>query len=244
MADEYKRINLLIGTQAALAAGQEEGMPGIISDSAYRLGVYAAGAWRLMALRGSSESFADVTLTGLAANAIPRLDANKKTVASQLTDDGTTVALGGQAIKKKSFACIYRTGDASVQSIPAGATHAKITPFTANMPGNIGSTPDYANNQIVVDRAGVYVVGFTMTFYTGTASVTWQVAVFVDGAIVPQSIQAIKVGSSNTPIYADLDVPVVCVAGSVIDFRVLHDNVSAAVTIIHQYATLYAQAID
>lgn len=93
MADEYKRINLLIGTQVELAAGQEEGMPGIVSDSAYRLGVYAAGAWRLMALRGSSESFADVTLTGGTANALVRLDASKKSAPSQITDDGTNVAI-------------------------------------------------------------------------------------------------------------------------------------------------------
>lgn len=244
MTDIVARIELLIEPQATLASGQAEGMPGIVSDSAYRLGWFSAGAWRLAALHGTSESFADVTLTGLAANAIPRLNASKKTVASQLTDDGATVALGGQALKKKSFACIYRTGNASAQSIPAGAPHTKIMFFTANMPGNIGSTPDYANNQIVVDRAGVYMVGFTRTFYTGTANVTWQVAVFVDGVIVPQSIQAVKVSNSNTPIYADLNVPVVCVAGSVIDFRVLHDNMSAAVTIIYQHATLYAQAID
>lgn len=91
MADEYKRINLLIGTQVELAAGQEEGMPGIVSDSAYRLGVYAAGAWRLMALRGSSESFADVTLAGLSANAVPRANAGKTLVAGSIQDTGALV---------------------------------------------------------------------------------------------------------------------------------------------------------
>lgn len=91
--DEYKRINLLIGTQATLASGQEEGMPGIVSDSAYRLGWFSAGAWRLAALHGTSESFADVTLTGGTANALVRLDASKKSCPSQITDDGTTVAI-------------------------------------------------------------------------------------------------------------------------------------------------------
>lgn len=244
MADEYKRINLLIGTQADLAAGQEEGMPGIVSDNAYRLGWYANGAWKLAAMRGTSETFVDVALTGLAANAIPRLDANKKTVASQLTDDGTTVALGGQAIKKKSFACIYRLpGADTTQTIPTGTTYTKITPFNANMAGSIGSTPQEALDQITVDRAGVYMVGFTRTYYVNTANTTWTVAVFVDGVVVPQSIQAIKISSTNTPIYADLDVPVICVAGSVIDFRVQHDN-GSSVVISYRAATLYAQAID
>lgn len=90
MADEYKRINLLIGTQADLAAGQEEGMPGIVSDNAYRLGWYANGAWKLAAMRGTSESFADVTLTNGTASALLRFDANKKAVPGLLRDDGTT----------------------------------------------------------------------------------------------------------------------------------------------------------
>ena len=243
MADEYKRINLLIGTQTGLATGQEEGMPGIVSDYGYRLGVYAAGAWRIMALRGSSESFADVTLTGGTANALVRLDASKKSTPSLVTDDGTTVSVYGQALKKRSFACIYRTGAAVAQSIPNGATYTKITPFTANMAGNVGSTPDFANNKITIDRAGIYMVGFTRSYFVGTANTTWIVAVFVDGVVVPQSIQTIKIASTNTPIYTDLDVPVACNAGSVVDFRVQHDA-GAPVSMSYQYATLSVQAID
>lgn len=94
MADEYKRINLLIGTQVELAAGQEEGMPGIVSDSAYRLGVYAAGAWRLMALRGGSETFSALSISGLTNGAIPLVSTAGGLLGnSSLSEDATSVKI-------------------------------------------------------------------------------------------------------------------------------------------------------
>lgn len=150
----------------------------------------------------------------------------------------------GQEVKKKSFACIYMSGEGAVaQSIPAGATYTKITPFDTDLPGSLVSTADAANDRITVGRAGLYIVGFTRTYTVGTANVTWHVAVFVNGVIAQQSVLSVKSASTNTPTYADLDIPVSCAAGDTIDIRIKHDG-GAAVDITFEHATLYVASID
>lgn len=114
MADEYKRINLLIGTQVELAAGQEEGMPGIVSDNAYRFGVYAAGAWRLMALRDTSERFSTLTVSNLTSSKIPVAGAGGLLGDSALGDDGAKVTCSRLVVFNAS------TGSAASIRIPVG----------------------------------------------------------------------------------------------------------------------------
>ena len=93
MATEYKRINLLIGNAASLGSISEEGTPAIWSDTGYRLGWMADGAWKLAALRGSNETFQSITLSGLPANAIPRASTGKTLVAGSIQDTGSAVTI-------------------------------------------------------------------------------------------------------------------------------------------------------
>ena len=131
MTDIVARIELLIEPQATLASGQAEGMPGIVSDSAYRFGWFSAGVWRLAALHGASESFADVTLDNGAANALLRFDATKKLVPGLLRDDGVTCYHPSQFYQwtsEQSVSSQYGkatsttvTGTAEASLLPAGA---------------------------------------------------------------------------------------------------------------------------
>lgn len=93
MATEYKRINLLIGNAASLASVSEEGTPAIWSDTGYRLGWLADGAWKLAAVRGSSETFSALTVTGLPANTVPRVNYGKTLVSGSISDTGTAVTV-------------------------------------------------------------------------------------------------------------------------------------------------------
>ena len=93
MVTEYKRINLLIGNAASLGSISEEGTPAIWSDTGYRLGWLADGAWKLAALRGSSETFQSITLSSLPANAVPRASTGKTLVAGSIQDTGTAVSI-------------------------------------------------------------------------------------------------------------------------------------------------------
>lgn len=176
------------------------------------------------------------------------IDSSLNAVFLTVTAHGGTFTDGlsvqGQEVKKKSFACIYLTGEgAAAQSIPTGASYTKITPFTTNMGGAIGSTPDAANDRITVDRDGIYMVGFTRSYTVGTANTVWHVAVGVNGVIQPQSVLSVKTASTATQNYADLDVPVQCAAGDHIEVFVRHDQ-GDSVNLTYEHATLYAQAID
>lgn len=93
MATEYKRINLLIGNAASLARVSEEGTPAIWSDTGYRLGWLADGAWKLAAVRGVSETFSALTVTGLPANTVPRVNSGKTLVSGSIRDTGTAVTV-------------------------------------------------------------------------------------------------------------------------------------------------------
>lgn len=93
MATEYKRINLLIGNAASLARVSEEGTPAIWSDTGYRLGWLVDGAWKLAAVRGSSETFSALTVTGLPANTVPRVNSGKALVSGSINDTGTAVTV-------------------------------------------------------------------------------------------------------------------------------------------------------
>ena len=249
MATEYKRINLLIGNAASLGSISEEGTPAIWSDTGYRLGWLADGAWKLAAMRGSSETFQSVTLSGLPANAVPRASPGKTLVAGSIQDTGSAVTVStplvvrGRSVVGSAWGCLYISGEgATAQSIPTGATYTKITAFTTALLGADGCDPDPANDQITVEDAGVYVVGFTRAYHADTANVIWHVAVFVNGVLAPQSVVSIKTASTATPFYADLDVPVVCAAGDTIDIRLRHDN-GGSVNITYEHATLYVQRI-
>lgn len=150
----------------------------------------------------------------------------------------------GSKVQKRQEACIYMAEEGSTaQSIPSGATPTKITPFTANLGGNVGAVPDHANDRIVAGRAGVYLCGFTRTYAVGTANVTWHVGIAVNGAVQQQTIQSVKTASTSTPYYAATNVPIICAEGDVVDVRMWHDN-GAAVNITYEHATLYVSAID
>lgn len=83
-------------TLALWAANLFPGRAGVVTDAPVGSGTsetwgwYDGSAWKYAAKRGGSEAFTDVILSGLSANVVPRLDANKKTVASAFGDDGST----------------------------------------------------------------------------------------------------------------------------------------------------------
>lgn len=155
-----------------------------------------------------------------------------------------TFSAEGQQVKRKVFGCIYLNGEGSTaQNIPTGATYTKITPFTTNMAGSLVATPDYTGAQITVNRTGLFTVGFSRSYQVGTANVVWHVAAFVNGVIQPQTILSVKSTSTNTLVYADLDIPVAANSGDTIDIRIRHDN-GGTVAITYEHACLSITSID
>lgn len=235
MADVAKRLKALAGTVASFAADLFDGRMGIHTDGPAggpQWAVRVAGVWQYAA-RGLVDGWADNK--GYKVNGVTAIAADRSASFTALTVDG-------EAIPGSSYACIYMSAEGgTAQSIPAGTTMTKITPFTTNMAGNVGSTPDQANDKIIAGRAGVYVVGFTRTYLVGTANVVWHIGVFVDGVLQQQTLQSTKSGSTATPIYAAMNALIYCDAGADVDVRVSHDS-GAAVSHTYEHATLYISA--
>lgn len=235
------RIKFKQDTIANFAAAQYDGLLGLVSDHPLGsvLGFYNGVTWRYT-LAMDVDGKANVAELRCGGGATIVNDTGVYTSAGVFD----SITLNGQAQKSKSFACIYMTGEGTTaQSIPSGAGWTKITPFNANMAGNIGSTPDQANDRITVNRAGIYMVGFTRAYSVGTANVVWHVGIGVNGTVQDQSVLSVKTASTATQTYADLDVPVSCPAGAQIEVYVKHDQ-GSAVNLTYEHATLYAQAID
>ena len=268
MTTENKRINLKVGTASDFAATTEVGTPGIRSDADYRFAWFAGSAWRLAAMRGASENFTElqiggttridslgrgyfpsVTVSSLTQYALPRaLSVGGMLADSCFSDDGTNagcsrpLTVEGSRVRGGLYGALYRTSKGTTaQSIPTGTAWTKITPFDGAFES--GMTASAANDNITIARAGAYAIGFSRTYLSGTANVILEVAVCLNGIPVPQSIMSTQNGNTNTPIYADLDIPVVCAAGDVVDIRLRHDA-GNPVNITYQYATLGIWSID
>lgn len=258
MADYPYRINLEVGSTGGSLAVTEQGTPWIFSDNGYRFGWLAGGSWRFAALRGGDESFSGVTITGLSANVVPKLNASKKLVASAFSDDGSdaacslnlvvpSISLNGRKIKQPSYCGMYAAAPAAVQSIPTGSTYTKITPFDTNQVGE-GSTPDHANDQITVDRDGTYRVSFSRSYQVGTVNVNWHIAVLKKSigestwTPMPSSVQEVYT-TNVTQNYASQCSHVVLAAGDIVAIGVYH-GAGAAVNLTYLHAALMIEAID
>jgi len=270
MADLPYRIQLKQDSPANLNAAAYEGLPGI-ETGYYNLGWYAGGAWRwaapgdvngnlkaaevyvsnvLRITSGGEGRLASLKVANLASGKVPLAGVSGLLGDSSISEDADSVDVSkplnveGQQVKKRSFACIYLNGEGSTaQSIPSGATYTKITPFDTNMAGSLLSVADQANDQLVAGRDGLYIAGFTRSYTVGTANTVWHVAVFVNGVLQPQAVVSVKSTSTNTLVYADLDVPIQCNANDSVDIRVRHDQ-GAAVNLTYEHATLYISSID
>ena len=141
-----------------------------------------------------------------------------------------------------SYAQMYRTGSGVAQSIPTGTAWTKLTPFTANS-NAFDSTPDHANDRIVIGRAGQYKVTFTRSFDVGTANTTWKSTVLKNGSEWAPSTQQVKMLNATTSTYACTSCQISCAAGDVLTIGVQHDNASS-VNVTHAFATLSVEAVD
>jgi len=99
----------------------------------------------------------------------------------------------------QAFACIYRgAATPTPQTILAGTTWTKVTPFDAAMAEFARANPDFANAQIVLESAGVYRLSISRAFTVSAMSpVDWESAIGVNGVLQPQFSQGIQTTSAS-----------------------------------------------
>jgi len=137
-------------------------------------------------------------------------------------------------------ASIYLSAGSTAQAVPTGSTYTKFTGFSAKGVENGGMNADYTNNRIVVSKAGNYRVFANFSTRLGTADVTVDTAIFVDGVEVPDTHRQRKFSTTGYIFDVGLtgtaeNVP----EGGVIDVRAKHDNASS-VNFTCSYASLQA----
>lgn len=141
-------------------------------------------------------------------------------------------------IQQGIYAGIYVADGATAQSIANGATYTKSTAFVTNgLSANC--TPDVANDKITITKTGKYMVIGTCSFTSGTNSVVWKSAAFLDGVEQGNIHWARKVGTGSdvgsasfmgiinvTSVPVDLDVRFRHDQAGSINITVVYSNIT------------------
>jgi hypothetical protein len=143
---------------------------------------------------------------------------------------------------KNIFGEIYVADASTAQSIPTGATYTKITAFTTNGQ-SANTTPDAANDKIIITQTGKYRVEGSFSFTSGTANVVFRGAAFLNGVEQSQvhfkRKVAVAADAGNAGFTGFIDVTTVPWD---LDFRVRHDN-AGSVDVTIEYANLNVEYI-
>ena len=124
------------------------------------------------------------------------------------------------------FAEIYVYNNSTAQSIPTGTTYTKIDQFTANGLSS-NAIADYANNKIVLTKAGKYKVSGTVSMSSDTNNVVFDVAGFLSGVIQSQLHLKRKVATAGDVGDTMVSGCITALANDELDLRVITDNAGA-----------------
>lgn len=141
------------------------------------------------------------------------------------------------------YAKIYRTAAGVVQTIPTGTAWTKLTPFDTNDTDYAGSTPDQANDRIVIGRGGRYHVTFPRSISVGSANFNTYVAILKNGSAVPSSIRQKRITATSTAIDSELTDDITFAAGDVVTVGTYNDSASP-VDLTYLNAVLSVHSID
>lgn len=89
---------------------------------------------------------------------------------------------------------VYTQDGSGSQTLSTG--WSKLTQIASNGLSTAAVTPDATNNKITLVNSGIYWVTLAISF-SGTGSVTWDIAVYWNGAIVPQLTLERKLGTGG-----------------------------------------------
>lgn len=154
---------------------------------------------------------------------------------------GLFTYLFGTTVFNRTYGGIHLHDGSTAQSIATGTGYTKLTGFANDSLSN-DCTPDYANDQITITRAGNYRLCFSTSFTCGTNNVTWKIAAFKDtteiDTVHAQSKLAIAGDSQNISCceFAALT------AGQNVSLRARHDQ-AGSINFTPIYMTLILERI-
>lgn len=134
---------------------------------------------------------------------------------------------------------IYAHDNATVQSVPTGATYTKVLNFTANGVSQ-HATADFVNNKVTITKKGIYSIACSISFAAGTVNTNWFPVIFINGVEQNNIHFQRKIGTVNdfgssqmegAGEIALVDLPVD------VDLRIRHDN-AGAVDLTAKYMNL------
>lgn len=180
-----------------------------------------------------------ITIDGAGAETIDGA-ANKVLYAQydsvDLACNGTAWYIQDQKIAP-AYAAIHVHDASTAQAIATGATYTKVTAFTDNGVSS-NCTPDQANDKITITRPGKYQVEGSFSFSSGTNTVEFKMAVFINGVEFDNLHCTRKIGTAgdvgNAGITGIVDITSVPID---LDLRARHDN-GGSVNLTVTYANL------
>lgn len=229
MGTVSKKFGFIRATLAMWTGNLFAGRAGVVTDSTpgpvERWGWWDGSAWKFSARSGASETFSDVVLSNLTVNNLPRLDANKKTVASCFGDDGTTgtcsrpLTLNG-AIRPAWGGGLLSTdigGMASIYAAPVdggmalalnyyydGSTNrSRFAGAGTNYPCQLSINPD-GSLRFTVDDGGTYTDGGVIRAFVDRVRFSRQGGIGFYGIAAPSSRPAVTGSRGGNAALASL----------------------------------------
>lgn len=189
---EARRIFTLIRAFTDLVAKQYAGLLSIVSDDGYRLGWFAAGAWRFCAMRGAAEAFLSVVVTqGIIQWLVERIQ------SVQYVKIGTTTVTGITVEKSLITGNLAAQGFTGI-AIPAGRLNISALLTDLKLKGAISSS----GNAAVVWKVYVNgVVKATQNLSRNWGATNWR----IEGNGTTRSTGAAGTRQWDLGLYANAD---------------------------------------
>lgn len=149
--------------------------------------------------------------------------------------------LFGTTVFNRTYGGIHVHDGSTAQSIPNGTSYTKLTGFTDDSLSN-DCTPDYANDQITITRAGNYRICFSLSFTCGTNNVLWKIAAFKDTTEIDTVHAQSKIGTAGDSQNISCCEFAALTAGQVVSLRARQDQ-AGAVNFTPVYMTLILERL-
>lgn len=131
----------------------------------------------------------------------------------------STISITGTAGRNDEYGGIFVSGSTSGWNLASGSW-TQLTPFNMDMESSGGIVPQHGSDNVQINAAGTYFVGFSLSFQ-GAQDTVYELAAHLAGTLQPQVMARVNVTGSNSVSafgFVDASTP------GAIDVRVLPDT--------------------
>lgn len=143
----------------------------------------------------------------------------------------------------EAYAEIYAHENSTSASIPTGNAYTKIILVNSVIGNYKNCTVDLQNGDVIVSKAGTYLVNGTFSSKLGTTDVIWDTTIFVNGVEANNLHMRRKFSIAGYTFNVCISGLLELKAGDILDVRVKHNN-AGAVAITNEFTNININCIS